>query len=139
MRMSARVKGVKPMQRKMREARARVERDALLALTTEAKTVMRKANSLTPKKEGDLRASAETDRARREGRMLLVTMGFGRSGPSAAYALAIHEHPSQHSPPSWGSKPIKFTTRGTGHKYLERPLRESEAGMNDRIAARIRL
>lgn len=52
-------------------------------------------------------------------------MFFG--GPANAYALAVHEHLSEHSPPSWvkaeaAGHSINWTWPNTGPKYLERPL-----------------
>ena len=46
-------------------------------------------------------------------------------GPSADYAEAVHEHLSEHSPPSWkvaeaAGRPVMFTQGGP--KYLERPF-----------------
>ena len=60
-------------------------------------------------------------------------MTFG--GAAAAYAQAVHEHPSSSSPPSWKGKIIKFRGgRQRGVKYLERPMRFHSIGMAGRIA-----
>ena len=62
-----------------------------------------------------------------------VSMTFG--GAAAAYAQAVHEHPSSSSPPSWKGKTIKFRGgRQRGVKYLERPMRFHSIGMAGRIA-----
>lgn len=70
-----------------------------------------------------------------------VTMGYG--GAASAYALAIHEHLSKHSPPSWvaaeaAGRPVQFHPPDHGPKYLERPLLAALRGMAERLAARIR-
>lgn len=46
-------------------------------------------------------------------------------GPAADHAEAVHEHLSEHSPPSWKvaeaeGRPVKFTQGGP--KYLEKPF-----------------
>ncbi len=64
-----------------------------------------------------------------------VSITFG--GAASAYALAIHEHPSSSSPPSWKGKVIKFNRQGgaqRGVKYLERPMKFRARGMSSRIA-----
>ena len=66
---------------------------------------------------------------------IAVVMAFG--GSAAAYAAAIHEHPSSASPPSWEGKVIKFNRSGgsqRGVKYLERPMRFRSIGVAGRIA-----
>ena len=55
-------------------------------------------------------------------------MAFG--GPAAPYAEAVHEHLSEHSPPSWVTaekegRPVQFSPAGHGPKYLERPMMEA--------------
>jgi len=54
------------------------------------------------------------------GRQVTVELSYG--GAAAAYALAVHEHPSKYSPPSWQGVQVTFSPSGTGPKYLERPL-----------------
>jgi hypothetical protein len=56
-----------------------------------------------------------------------VTLKYG--GPAAPYALAIHEHPSEHSPESWkraeaSGNPVQFRPPGRGPKFLEKPIME---------------
>lgn len=52
-----------------------------------------------------------------------VTLSYGAA--ASEYALAVHEHLSEHSPPSWQTaeregRPVQFTTGGP--KYLEKPV-----------------
>lgn len=138
--IKAKVTGVRPMQRRLADAAVMVQNRSLAALKTEAAQVMKQALRLTPKEDGALRASAEIDAPHRVGNRLQVTLAFGRSGPASAYALAQHEHVSIFSPPSWSGKTqLVYTTRGTGTKYLERPVRDAAQGLDERVAARIRL
>jgi hypothetical protein len=58
---------------------------------------------------------------------LRVELVFG--GVTAAYAVAVHEHLSQFSPPSWvaaegAGNRVQFHPSGRGPKYLERPMNE---------------
>lgn len=52
-------------------------------------------------------------------------------------ALAIHEHPSEHSPPSWEGVNVKFQPSGRGPKYVEIPLNEAIGGMAERVGKKI--
>lgn len=52
-------------------------------------------------------------------------------------ALAIHEHPSQYSPPSWESVNVQFQPSGRGPKYLERPFNEAISGMVERVGSKV--
>jgi len=87
-------------------------------VATEAKS------KLTPKSAGggQLRSSIHVKPIKAEGTRLTIT--FAAGGVAAPYALAVHEHLSQHSPLSWRKAVnIKWTTPGTGPKYLETPVR----------------
>lgn len=53
---------------------------------------------------GVLRSSGFVNPPVRSGKEVSVTIGFG--GAASAYALAVHEHPSTHSPPSWQGKSV---------------------------------
>lgn len=57
---------------------------------------------------------------------------------STPHALAVHEHPSPHDPPSWEGVNVKFNPSGTGPKFLEHPLLESVQGMADRVGSKVR-
>lgn len=47
----------------------------------------------------------------------------GTVGASGPQAVAIHEFPSRHSPPSWrGKSDLSWTTPGTGPRFLINPL-----------------
>ncbi len=57
-------------------------------------------------------------------------------GIAKAYALAVHETPSQHDPPTWVGKTVEFT-RG-GPKYIWRAMMAKVQGMNIRVAKGLR-
>ena len=95
-------------------------------------TATNSKENFVPRKEGRLRNSIVAIHAKFEGRQLVAYVIAG--GPGIAYAVAIHEHRSEHSPPSW-SGGVTFTFGGV--KYLERPLMEALVGMDARMAAAI--
>ena len=95
---------------------------------------------------GVLRASGVVEPPETNGNLVSVKMGFG-DGPSAPYALAVHEHLSERSPRSWKAAEarttvsgtgtsihttkaggVRFNVQGTGPKYLERPFLEAIGG-----------
>lgn len=74
-----------------------------------------------------------------EGTQASVRVAAG--GPAADYAEAIHEHLSEHSPPSW--KAAEASGRGVhftqgGPKYLERPFLEGIKNLGQWIADGLR-
>lgn len=143
MKVTGRLLGVKAMQRKLAMVNARMVTTASRALAAEANIVMREAKRITPRSPGSgggtLRASGKVDQVERITRGLAVRLSFGDDGPSSFYALAVHETPSPHDPPSWIGKHVNFHTAGTGPQYLATPLRAATAAMDSRIAARMRL
>jgi hypothetical protein len=132
------------------------------ALRLEAEGIMRESkDKFVPIDLGALKSSGKVEPVKITGSEISVLLAFGDS--SAPYALAVHEHPSEHSPPTWrghgvGSpvKPlfawmpsatlskaygagINWSKPGTGAKYLEKPMVTAIEGMASRIAARVRL
>jgi hypothetical protein len=74
----------------------------------------------------------------RQGRVVRVILAYG--GAAKAYAIAVHEHLSVHSPPSWkGGTVVRFKPAGRGPKYLERPLFEAVRTMAQDIAADLKV
>jgi hypothetical protein len=86
---------------------------------------------------GALKTSGHVNSPDKDGDNIRVDMVYG--GPAAAYAIAVHEHPSEHSPPSWEGKVIEFSPKDGKHgaKYLERPFNEAQKGMQQRLATEI--
>lgn len=126
-----------------------VEREVL---EEEAKDIMAEAvTKYVPAFMNDLRTSGKIGKVTRRGNVTEIAMGFG-SGRSEPYAVAVHEHPSAHSPPSWQGKSVSgirtMRTRrpwtinpsgGRGPKYLERPMKFafSSGRYLNRVARRI--
>ncbi len=103
-------------------------------LFTEAELIMTKAKKLTPVDLGTLRSSGHVKRPVITRNKAKILLGFG--GAASAYALAVHEHPSRHSPSSWRGG-VSFTSGGP--KYLERPVKEARKGFGRRVARHLDL
>ena len=112
-------------------------RDAAIdALLEEAANIIAVAEVNVPVASGDLRDSGAISDPTPEDNGIAIHLTFG-DAKTAPYAIAVHEHPSPADPPSWRhtkSGQVVFTTGGP--KFLERPVRDAQAGMLERIAAR---
>lgn len=124
-----RLTGTKAMRRKIDRIVKNAPTEIARALFRRAEGVMTRAKRefipVAPD-GGQLRGSGWVDEPKRTRRTFRVEFGFG--GPSVPYALAVHEHPSKYSPPSWSGKSaaqIQWNVSGTGVKYLEKPLMEA--------------
>lgn len=104
-----------------------VAKEAGRALYEEGLVIMKESVRRCPLEFGPLRASATVHPPDVSGRDVSVTLSYG--GPSARYALAVHE---RMGPTNW-SEP------GTGPKYLEGPVLEAKPKLLGRLAARIDL
>jgi hypothetical protein len=130
------LRGAKTMQKKLQQLARRAPDRIGQALRLEAEAIMtRSKREFVPVDLGVLRSSGHVQDVQRSGRDVSVTLAFG--GAAEAYALPVHEHPSEHSPPSWGDGDVAFSPGGRGPKYLERPMREAIRGMADRIGERV--
>lgn len=137
------LKGVREMQERIRAITAahagKVDRALKLEAEAVKTTMLRKT---VPVDANALRSSIRVGEVQRSGNDASVAITAGDS--SAPYALAVHEHPSEHSPPSWQGKAIEeilsvrdrkpWSQDGRGPKYLERPLNAAIPGMAERIA-----
>ncbi len=146
------------MLRSLRRLRDKVPSVAAAALYMEGQRVMRQSQEhFTPVGHpggGTLKNSGKVDVPMRGNQVpggselgltskdWVVRLSYG--GGAQAYALAVHEHLSSHSPYSWRvaedqGRPVKFRLRGTGPKYLERPLMAAKIGLQSRIAEKVRM
>jgi hypothetical protein len=136
------------MQRRLRDIAKkfpdRVARE--LFLYAEADIMTPSKREYVPVDLEGLRSSGFVDLPSRQGTMIEVAMFYG--GASAPYALAIHEHPGPHDPPSWQgatgsgrsggfSGAVRFNIGGP--KYLELPMMAKVPTMARDIAKRIQL
>jgi len=103
-------------------------------LKQEGDTIMVSSKEgFVPKDDGILANDGIVANPEFKGKGVRVRMGYGRV--AKAYAVAVHEHPSAASPPSW-AQGVNFNVGGP--KYLEKPLRLAANGMGARIAKKLR-
>lgn len=132
------LKGAERMQKKIDALAAKFPERVEGALRIEAELVMTiSKREFVPVDLGALKTSGHVLAPTRKGRMVEIILAYG--GAAAGYALAVHEHPSRSSPPSWEGKTINFSPAGRGPKYLELPLNAATPGMMDRISARVKV
>lgn len=113
-----------------------IPREAAGALSEVAEEIMTESQDLVPVDLGALKNSKFVQSPERASDGLSVTMGYG--GEAAAYAEAVHEHPSATSPQSWLKGAVHFQTPGTGPKFLERPVVAAQRTFASDIAARLK-
>lgn len=131
------MKGVDEMARALERARDSVRGQLAAALYQEAERVMADSkDNYVPVDFGVLRSSGRVDPPTWDGDTVTVVISYG--GAAIAYALAVHEHLSKHSPYSWQvAKRVTFHPAGHGPKYLEKPLNKHSKGMLGRIKKQV--
>ena len=131
-----RLTGEKAAARKLRAIARKYPAKIGAALFLEGNLIMTESKQrFVPVDDGPLRASGKVLPPEGIGVKTEVVMTFGDA--ASAYALAVHEHPSTHSPPSWKGKKINWTQTGTGPKYLEKPMNDAVKGMPQRLARQL--
>jgi hypothetical protein len=126
--------------RALRRLIKRAPEAAAQALRVEAELVMTDSKqNYVPVDLGTLRASGHVNEPEIKGKNISCVLSFG--GAASPYALAVHEHPSASSPPSWQGKTIgdiDWSPAGRGPKYLEKPLRAAIPKLPARVGERIK-
>ncbi len=141
------LKGDREMARRIRAEALASPRKAERALWRFGNRVMtRSKDEFVPVDLGTLRKSGRVHPPTWSGSatvpVLTVVLSYGDD--ASPYALAVHEHLSSHSPPSWkaaerAGNPVQFSPAGHGPKYLERPLNEESGNMLPYLAQEMRL
>lgn len=136
------LRGTNAMIAKMRRITLAFPLRAQMALLTEGEHIMTDSKrNYVPWDLGALATSGVVLPPVRVGKMITVHLVYGSA--AAAYALAVHEHPSSTSPASWQGKAITWSQKKgggrRGPKYLERPMKNAQRGMAARIARRIKV
>lgn len=127
------VRGHKEMMKRLKTLQKKFPDQIEVALRLEGERVMKDSKTnYVPVAEGVLRSTGYVGDPVRKGDDVSVSLTYG--GAAAPYATALHEHPSESSPPTWEGKALVFTKEGTGPKYLEIPLKNAIPGMADRMA-----
>lgn len=65
----------------------------------------------------------------------VAVISITAGGSDVPHALAVHEHPSKHDPPSWEGVEVHF--RKGGPKFLERAMKDISSGMLQRLGNKI--
>lgn len=160
---TVRLKGGERVQAALGKLGEQGPRALAAALFAEGEAIVAKAKELVPVDMGALRASGHVQPPEVVAGRVRVTLGFGGAG--APYALYVHEGtgPAVGRPPyfppvkaleGWVRRNLRprekdvrsltfviaraIGSRGTEPvKYLERPMREAESGMESRVARRL--
>lgn len=117
-----------------------LQQDAARALFRRGEAIMTDSkDNYVPTDLGALKGSGHVELPEIGPNEITVTLGYG--GSASDYALAVHEHLSEHSPPSWRvaereGRPVQFTTGGP--KYLEKPVLEAARTFQEDLAADMR-
>jgi len=131
--MSFKLTGQREMKRKMKAIAVAMPGKIARGLYLEGEYIMtRSKRDHVPVDLGALKSSGHVQKPVAAAGVTSVKLVYG--GSSAPYALAIHEHPSEYSPPSWEGVPVVFNPPGRGPKYLEKPFMAAITGMSERIA-----
>lgn len=141
------LRGVADLERNLTDISRQARENLSNAALEEAEAIAeRSRNEFVPVESGNLAStikvvSGELAQGRNErgqftsGSAIEVRVIAGDE--STPQALAIHEHPSPHDPPSWEGVNVKFQPSGRGPKYLELPLNESIGGMAERMGDKV--
>jgi len=137
-------KGAQELIDKLLERADRTPQDVGRALYVHGEKVMTVSKrDHVPKRYGVLAATGVVEQpvitlgARGVGNEVTVRLSFG--GPAAPYAEAVHEHPSEHDPPSWVGVEVRFNPPGHGPKYLEIPMLAAADSMVSELARELGL
>jgi hypothetical protein len=85
--------------------------------------LIRSQEEFVPEDKRILRNSGRVDDPEVSGTVISCSITYG--GLAGAYAIAVHEHPSNFSPPSWQGVEVTFHPAGRGPEYLKIPLFEA--------------
>ena len=135
------IKGLDELMLKLQGLGSNAMRELGTAMEQEAMKIVRVAKDRVPQRDGELKRSIKHHDAEISGGSVSVTISAG-DNLSAPYALAVHEHLSKHSPPSWrhlSPSQINWNIPGTGPKYLENPLHEAEPNLCENLSRRLDL
>ena len=131
------LKGEDKIRRKLERLAKRMPDAVGRALYQEAEILKGKSMKRTPHDGGHLEGSHVVTQPEYSGRNISVTIGVG-SGVAQAYALAVHETPSGHDPPSWRGVTVTFAG-GRQSKFLESVVLEARPFLARSVAKRIEL
>ena len=118
--------GFDKFQKFLRDTPKVVLKDVEAALFQEGENIMGKSKMETPVDLGPLHASGHVKDPKTKRGKTEVILGYGTK-----YAVAVHETPSKHDPPSWVGKTITFNVGGP--KFLEKAMKKAAKGFGGRM------
>lgn len=137
--------GVEEMKQRLREISDKMRSAAESELSRIAEEIVTQAKELCPRDSGELaesirveKSSLQQGRDAGSGKFTSgsdVEIRVSAGGPDIPYAIAVHENPSEHDPPTWKGKRIEF--RQGGSKFLERPFRDAVDGLSERVGKKM--
>lgn len=134
MTVTVRIEGADDLARRLRVAGARAMPICAGAVREIGEEIMGASISQAPIDTGNLRSEGKVYGPDISPGRATVTLAYG--GAAEAYALAVHEHPSQHSPRSWaGGVTFRF---GKTH-FLSDPVKARQTRFGADIGRRIRV
>ena len=138
--MGIRITGLDKLQARLKKSGVNAAKELAGGLKVEAEVIMTASNRIVPTSPhgGTLKTSGHVKTPVIKRRSASVELGYG--GAAADYALAVHEFPSKHNPPSWrGKATLNWNAAGTGAKFLEKPANAAKKGFGRRVAKNIDL
>jgi hypothetical protein len=134
--------GAKEMLAKLKAIARKFPDYVAAALYQIAQEIMTEAKRRCPVDQGILRASGRVSLPVRNGNTVTVMLSFG--GAANAYALAVHEHPSEHSPESWRKaeetgRGIRWSVAGTGPHFLSSAIDDRRPTLLKDLAEKVNL
>lgn len=124
--LSFELKGSEELKRKLRGMGPAMIRVAARSLYRSAEAVMSDSKEhYVPVDTGTLRSTGRVDPPETSSRNVKVILGFG--GPSAPYALAVHENPrsGKTGGQSPSGRPYKHYAQTGQWKYLQTPIEQA--------------
>jgi hypothetical protein len=134
------VVGVDELNRRLARIAKKAPKRAGKALLSQANLIMGDSKeNYVPVDDGPLKSSGDVELpVIVPGETVFVRLVYG--GTTAPYALAIHEHLSAASPPSWQNVGrLKFQLGHAVHKFLEKPMNAAIPGFLRQLAKDIDL
>lgn len=143
---SLQLKGFSQVSQRIRDISAQMKDNAKSSTLEMAEIVRDRAKEYCPEDTGALVDSirvVEKDSGIEQGRNdsgqftsgAVITFAVIAGNESTPHALAVHEHPSKHSPPSWDGVTVHF--RKGGPKFLERAMKDEAGNAIDKIGRKV--
>jgi len=144
---SLRLTGIEQLGRNLNTILSEMKKNLADGAKERAERVRDRAQELCPEDTGKLKDTirvVESTTGIKQGRTLggqftseaVISVGVVVGDETTPYALAVHEYPSEHNPPSWEGGDVHFTKGGP--KFLENAVKEEEGLLLPYLASKVR-